>query len=403
MFNSPALDTAIGIVFIFLVYSLLVTSISEAIATVLALRARMLRKGIIDNMLSGTSKENRWVNIFKGIGEFFAEILRFFSGNPNAYNQKKLGARFYDHPMIKNYGSSRIFPVPSYLPKSNFSMVLVDLLESYFDRHIEKIKQGLPNTTLNLELPRLSKIYYLVEYLLDKPENIVVLEQDLGVIIDRDTLEILQLHLKNSANQLDIFIQRIENWFDDSMNRVSGWYKRQTQIILFGIGFVLAMGFNIDIVEITGKLSTDKDARDQFVALAIKASDTYKDDPHTKKPQVVADTIASQKTLDSIHTGFNKNLSEARHILKTDINEANTIMALGWGNYGGARTGWDKIAYIFRNFCEGTRPVGYVLFAFGICLGAPFWFDLLQKMIRIRASGKKEEPQSTTDANRILL
>ncbi|MCW3121752.1 MAG: hypothetical protein JWQ38_1244 [Flavipsychrobacter sp.] len=46
MFNNVALDVAIGLVFIFLVYSLLATTIQEMIARSFSLRGRMLVKGI---------------------------------------------------------------------------------------------------------------------------------------------------------------------------------------------------------------------------------------------------------------------------------------------------------------------------------------------------------------------
>jgi hypothetical protein len=46
MFNSVALDVVIGLIFIYLLYSLLATVISEMIASVLGLRARNLKVAI---------------------------------------------------------------------------------------------------------------------------------------------------------------------------------------------------------------------------------------------------------------------------------------------------------------------------------------------------------------------
>ena len=121
MFNSPILDVAIGLVFIFLLYSLLITSVNEAVATLLGLRARMLRNGIVDSMLANTPEYNRWMSLYKGVKEFFLEILKAFVGSrEKPENEKKIGDKFFDHPLIKNYGSSRIFPIPSYIPTSNF-------------------------------------------------------------------------------------------------------------------------------------------------------------------------------------------------------------------------------------------------------------------------------------------
>lgn len=52
MFNSPLLGIAIGLVFIFLLYSLLVTSINETIAMFFSLREKMLNSSIVEGMLS---------------------------------------------------------------------------------------------------------------------------------------------------------------------------------------------------------------------------------------------------------------------------------------------------------------------------------------------------------------
>src|SRR5436190_9793246 len=142
MFNSPLLDVAIGLVFIFLLYSLLATSVNEAVATVFGLRARMLKTSITERMLANTPNDNRWVSLLKGIREFFLEIWKMVAGKrekPEA--EKKIGDKFFDHPLIKNYGSSRIFPTPSYIPASNFSTVLIDLLKKEFNARLTDIAQ----------------------------------------------------------------------------------------------------------------------------------------------------------------------------------------------------------------------------------------------------------------------
>ena len=67
----------------------------------------------------------------------------------------------------------------------------------------------------------------------------------------KDTLEILQLHLKNSIYNLETFTKKLEEWFDDTMNRVSGWYKRQTQAILFLLASFSPSLLMVDVVSIT--------------------------------------------------------------------------------------------------------------------------------------------------------
>jgi hypothetical protein len=52
------------------------------------------------------------------------------------------------------------------------------------------------------------------------------------------------------------------------MDRVSGWYKRRTQTILFLVGLGLAVGMNANTVAIAIFLYENDDARDAIVAQA---------------------------------------------------------------------------------------------------------------------------------------
>lgn len=160
MINSPVLDTAIGLIFIFLIYSLLATSINEAIATLFSLRARTLKRGIIEGMLSDC-KNNQWVwkSTLESIGSFFKELGFLIIG----YKPKKknrLGDKFYDHPIIKNYGSSDRFSIPSYIPKENFSTILIEILDEYWDKHKNNIAAYLKenNITDVVDLENLLKL-----------------------------------------------------------------------------------------------------------------------------------------------------------------------------------------------------------------------------------------------------
>src|SRR5690349_8602288 len=70
MFNNVGLDIAIGLVFIYLLYSLLATTINEFVAMLFAYRHRMLEKGV-EQMLDGKNYSYYWwdklINITKWI------------------------------------------------------------------------------------------------------------------------------------------------------------------------------------------------------------------------------------------------------------------------------------------------------------------------------------------------
>ena len=485
MFNSPLLDVAIGLVFIFLLYSLLATSVNEAIATVFGLRARMLKNGIVESMLANTANDNRWMSLLKGIKELFLEIWKMFAGKrekPEA--EKKIGDKFFDHPLIKNYGSSRIFPTPSYIPASNFSTVLIDLLKKEFDARLSDIAQ------YKLSLSTGTDTLVDVEQTLQYSADVVKIKEVLDYygrhyatsdtpppfsIIDKDTWNILQLHLRESVYNIAKFTTSIEGWFDDSMKRVSGWYKRQTQIVLFLIGIALAITFNVDTIELSGRLSTDKDARDKLVQMAEQATEKYKDDPRVKKMEdahgnIMPDTSkASRDSNDVIFKQYQLQSDSIKKFVQNEIAKANDIVALGWGDYGMKKNGdkkiecykkeyekwydsalrkidadkkamlfatagnakqaansndtshtpkdlqdakklaltylyndhWFalKVGYVFNESTNGRRILGFLLTAFAICMGAPFWFDLLNKLVHLRATGKKEDTSSAADSS----
>ena len=455
MFNSPLLDVIIGLVFIFLLYSLLATSINEGIATLFGLRARMLKKAIIDGMLAETKDDKWWNSTAKYIKGLFMEAYStLISKREKPEAEKRIGDKFYEHPLIRNYGSSRLFPNASYIPNDNFSVVIKDILKDEFQKRIDEIVQykmklvsnndSEENTRLNLlHSSDMIKIKEIIEYY-GRCYSANGSAPPFS-IIDKDTWQIFQLHLQNSFYDIEKFTKKMEDWFDDSMNRASGWYKRQTQVVLFLIGMVLAFTFNVDTIAIAGKLSNDKDARDKLVTMAEQAVEKYKDDPKVKRMgdsngNIIPDTSeAGIIHNDSIFKKYQAKADSIKAFINGDLKKANDIIALGWGDYGLKKNGdtvlskykschttindepiifktdsipkkdslyfenliykkhWlkYKVGFIISEGTGGKKFLGFLLTALAICLGSPFWFDLLNKLVKIRAAGKKEETADT--------
>jgi hypothetical protein len=413
MFNSPLLDVTIGLVFIFLLYSLLATSINEAIATLFGLRARMLKDAIITGMLSNTSTDGRWTSIWKGIRGFFHAIVLMFSRRDiNEPPPLRIGEKFFNHPLIKNYGSSRIFPLPSYIPTKNFSTVLMDLLKDEFCAHLGAIASYKLSTrggtatiagiTDELQASTdAAKLRDLFDFYENSflPRNHIIADP----VFDPETIQILQMHLRDSVYNIEQFCVKIENWYDDTMDRVGGWYKRQTQFLLFIIGLFMAVTFNVDIIQVSVKLSTDKDARDKIVQLAIQAADKFKDDPRVKKivlkdGTAVLDTSSSGKdTNNSIFRSYQANVDSAKKLVQGDIAGANDILAVGWGDYGNKKHFFSKIGFVIGQTATSPRKIlGFLILAFAVSLGSPFWFDLLNKLVKLRGTGTKEGDDNGT-------
>ncbi|MEI6681917.1 MAG: hypothetical protein WCO44_04780 [Bacteroidota bacterium] len=476
MFNSPLLDVTIGLVFIFLLYSLLATTIHEILATLLKLRSRMLKRAIIEGMLSDTPTDSIWASIRSGITNFFnrfrtseqevkaeyktllnwvlslpviRNIAAFIKGNGNRPVKSGLGYQFFDHPLIKNYGSSRIFPLPSYIPTKNFSTVLIDVLKQDFvvktreiavsklpaDATDEQIMAVMQTLGAGTDISKITELldFYGRHYATVTPAK---------ALVEKDTLQILQMHLTNSVNNLEIFSNKIEGWYDDTMDRVSGWYKRQSQFILLSIGLCLAVMFNVDVIKVADRLSVDKDARDKLVQMAIQASDKYKDDPRVKN--LMTDNGIKAKdtlTVNNLFNEYQAKADSAKKMLDGDVKASNEILAVGWGDYGIDRfkarvlarhqifvpnkfwkthksakldsclnlafivlckEHWIRynstvhnVCYVLNESAHWNKILGFLLLAFAVSLGAPFWFDMLNKVIKLRSSGVKQDSATT--------
>ena len=286
MFNSPILEVAIGLFFIFLLYSLLATALREMVAGLLDQRAVTLYNGI-RSMLTDTDEEKgKLMLLFNWARKRVRSLSYWFIHLLNNKPKDTLYDKFYSHPIIKNYGQNYLYRKPSYISPQNFSSILLEIIKD-----IDKANKDVPVT---MEMIK------------------VVLESDkIKKYIEKDLREILYFHINASGGDIDVFKSRLEQWFNDSMDRVSGWYKRNNQYWLFAIGFVLAMIFNLDTIETAERLSVNHKAREQLVSMA----QTYieSDGPSN------VDSTFTQEVITTI---------------RKDLDNVNMVVGLGWGEFG---------------------------------------------------------------------
>ena len=129
MFGSVVLDVTIGLVFIYLLYSLLATILNEIITTNIGMRARFLRKGI-ERMLNDeyVEKYENALSVLDKVRMFYRNTKRsirgFFLLETGNY-KKSFAAKFYDHPAIYYMAENKLHSKPSYMDAQNFSDVLL--------------------------------------------------------------------------------------------------------------------------------------------------------------------------------------------------------------------------------------------------------------------------------------
>ncbi len=162
---------------------------------------------------------------------------------------------------------------------------------------------------------------------------------------------------------------KIELWFDRTNDRSEGWFKRQVNWWLIGLGFAVALAVNADTILIFQRLSEDPALREAAVELAQNRVETG--------AVVVADNAEDGETLEAIR----KQVGEAAPFIGWSARDPYISALRNETKYDGL---WQGL----------VKALGLLLTAFAISLGAPFWFDLLQKLVSVRksvAAGRAKE------------
>ena len=359
MTGSIALDVVIGLVFIYLLYSLFATVIMEIINTFCGLRARNLRYALL--RILKDEKDTKWYleRVLYKVVNFFIKPIGF---SINLINDGMFKA-FYNRPSIKYLSAGGTANQPSYISPQNFSKTLLDVIQysdeetniNNSDSLIEKIRRGI------------SKL----------PD-------------DSDTKAHLESLLVDAQYDLEKFKKLLELWFEDTMERAVGWFKRRVQFVLFVLGFVLAVSFNADTLAIIKKLSIDPEGRAQLVELATQ----YTKDNETlieeiNRLQSDAKNSSDSLKIDQATQLVTANMDSLQNLsagLKSDIQSAQSVINIGWELPEGKDklTFWDKLCFAI----SPQHIWGYLLTAIAISMGSPFWFDLLNRLIQLRNSVK---------------
>ncbi len=283
MFGSEILEVAVGIGFLYLLLSLVCSAITEGVARLFAMRSGTLRTGI-----------------------------RNLLGDPKG---EKLAGALYRHPLIRGLYRQGLFDraigrdgKPSYVSPRTFALALFDTLapnESASDRRTFDRVRGK------------------------------VLEIENG-----DLKRALLVCLDDAEGDLRKGRANVERWFEEAMDRVTGWYKRKMQLIIVGVAAAVCVALNVDSFQVTNSLWNDTALRDSVVAAVQKdTGNALADDL-----DVVGERLGGLG------------------------------LPLGWTSAPDGPAGWS------------AKAAGLLFTTVALSLGAPFWFDLLNRFMGVGSS-----------------
>lgn len=340
MFGSEALEVAIGVILLYLILALVTTVVVEWISRILAMRSNTLLAGI-KSLLSGS-----------------------------------LADEFYSHPLIKSYGRPGRIPNPfdgegrpSYIPSHLFVTTLLDVLP----------KSG--NSATNT----LPEIRAAVGKLTDDNKDV---KRALQPLVDQ-------------AKTVEAAWESLEKWFDNAMDRVSGQYARKAQLITIIVSFVLAIFLNADTLVVADALNRDPQLRESVNALAAAVVENPEFQGCLGSPTPTPSPTPTEEVVEtgSPEAGGNitaetpaptptPNPCDAAAVTHLEGQIADLGLPLGW-----VKVNWkdadhdgnhDRSDWLYK-------VLGLLLTGFAVSLGAPFWFDTLQRFVNIRSVGAKPE------------
>lgn len=215
-------------------------------------------------------------------------------------------------------------------------------------------------------------------------------QDDFGVMLTQlpsnlcDSLALLakqaQAKTKTPEQGINQLGQEIALWFDRSMDRSAGVYKRNAKGVAILIGLVIAVTTNTDTLHIINRLAQDSALRSAY----SQAASTF----ISANPNAIA---CLQAQTDPVAQG--NCLSNGATTLRAAIDHT-TALPIGWNALN-----WQEQWQVHSpNLLLGGLKLltGWLVSAIALSMGAPFWFNLLNKVVNVRNSGKPPASTSQT-------
>lgn len=328
--TGTIIDVAIGLFLLYLVLSIMASALNEFISNLLQKRARDLEK-----FIRRLFEDPQYAQNFYNTSTLWAQLEPV---KTNLFTALWSRWRLPNKPTVRTSepvdGSPALVenaPVaqvdakrlPPYIKAEDFTRAIFEMV---FPEHEKAIGENWKQWVS--QLPETSPIRKLLYQMFSRADN-----------------------------DLNRVRTELEYWFNSSMERLTGWYKRFVQFALLLIGLTLALVFNIDTIAVTNSLLQNPALRG---ALVEQANAVLGQQPSKEQAQ------------------------EVFGILQTQM--VNIGLPIGWPD----PTFSTDFAWYLK------KTIGLLITAFAVSQGAPFWFDMLNRVTNLRGTEKRPPTNSTT-------
>ncbi len=179
-------------------------------------------------------------------------------------------------------------------------------------------------------------------------ESVAQLEAAIGTHVPENLRAPLLASLRRTEDVIDTASTGVADWFDTAMKQASAWYRQSIHKITLAVALVVTVAANADVLEISQRLWTSPALRASVAQAAEK---------------LVEETTPATATSDTLNMRVQQ--------IETALAKADPL-PLGWKTLPQRLPDWLR------------KVFGLLLTWAGLSLGAPFWFDVLRRLIGLR-------------------
>jgi hypothetical protein len=320
------IDIGLGLILIYMSLSVVVTAMTETIAGLLKLRSTTLERGLL------------W--LLQGSNGAPAGVQAAGTGQQSPVGD--IAGQVMAHPLINGAASGGNAAA---IPPRIFALSLLDVLHQ---------ANGAANA-----MAQPGKAPSEPGFSFDDAR------QSITKLPDGPLKNNLLLVLADAERRAVAVEDALAQWYDQGMARVSEWYRKRIQRITLVLGIVVAVVVNANTIHIAEVLWQDDIARQVTLSTALQ---TAKDAAPGSGCTPVTQQQGDAAVTESIRCQTEAAMQAFRAV---------GALPIGWGqDIGdiGNQKGWV------------TLILGWLLTGFALQMGAPFWFDLLQKLMKMRSN-----------------
>jgi hypothetical protein len=408
------LEVLIGLAIIFLVLSVLVAGIQELIASLFQWRARHLEKSILQMMtkqLTPGGSDPAAITLLASLyRNDLVQSMNHYSDAwlPSLWRKAvevvsywiPLAPRFKTRSSQRNGNNAQGAekgPVsqPSHLEPETFATALIQEVlpkpQAEGDTSRKNSQEGEPDSSIaSINFHSIRSAITASRTSGKIPDSF---EKTLLTLVDR-----AETKSTSTALHLHEFQQEIEAMFDRSMQRATGVYKRNVQAICFLLGLLCSLLLNVNSVDLIGRLHRDNTLREALSQSAPQLLQNYKNKEEDRAPnQSGNQQIISKLKIENLEKELGADLP-IHPLISFDDTDQGQRLTVNQDFVEPCAEGDKKAAECNLPGLPNSSKLsikkfvlslpGWLITAFAIYMGAPFWFEILGKLVQVRSIGK---------------